>query len=271
MGNIGTNSVAAHYIGGNSVASVYKGSTLVWSSAPPPFSPDDIAGLSLWLDADDGSTLTLSGSNVTQWDDKSSNGYDVSQGTTSRQPTLQTGVLNSKDGVRFDGTDDILFNDSAASIASGNDVPVTIFTVYKQLSSGSNEYGLVFGSSTSVQPLLCLMTTSNNMAAQQRTDAGTLTNAYSSTSSLSYRCQTTQLTSSNLVVYNNKTQIQSSSFTPAQTTFDTFALGAWRRSGSMNGIAFLNCDICEVLIYDSALSTSDREDVVDYLTDKWAL
>lgn len=271
MGNIGTNSVAAHYIGGNSVASVYKGSTLVWSNGGGGFSPDDIAGLSLWLDADDGSTLTLSGSNVTQWDDKSSNGYNVSQGTTSRQPTLQTGVLNSKDGVRFDGTDDALFNDSAASIASGNDVPVTIFTVYKLLSSGTNEYGVVFGNSTSIQPLLCLMTASNTMSAQQRTDAGGLTNAVSTTSALAYRCQTTQLTSSNLVVYNNKTQIKSSSFTPAQTTFDTFTVGAWRRSTQMNGVAFMNCDICELLIYDSALSTSDREQVADYLTDKWAL
>jgi hypothetical protein len=39
------------------------------------FTPIDIPGCALWLDAYDATTLTLSGSNVTQWRDKSGNAY----------------------------------------------------------------------------------------------------------------------------------------------------------------------------------------------------
>lgn len=235
-------------------------------------SPDDIAGLQLWLDADDSDTITLNGSTVSQWDDKSGNDYHVTQSTASYQPTYNTAQLNGKNVVTFDGSDDHILNDSVASVASGNDVPITMFVVFKQLSSGTNEYGVVFGSSSSIQPLFCMMTNSNQLAAQQRTDAGTLTAAYSSVSSTSaYRVQSIVLSSSNLTVFDNGTSAASSSFSPAQTTLNTFTLGTWRRSGSMNGVAFLHCDIAEVIIYNSALSTSDRESVESYLSTKWGI
>ena len=58
-----------------------------------PFQPIDIDGCALWLDAADPSTLTLSGSNVTAWADKSGNGNNATQGTSARQPTaVSTGV-----------------------------------------------------------------------------------------------------------------------------------------------------------------------------------
>ena len=45
----------------------------------PLWTPEELgASLAFWLDADDASTITLSGSSVTQWDDKSGNGKDVS-------------------------------------------------------------------------------------------------------------------------------------------------------------------------------------------------
>ena len=40
----------------------------------------------LWLDASDASTITLNGSNVTQWNDKSGNGYHASQAVATDQP-----------------------------------------------------------------------------------------------------------------------------------------------------------------------------------------
>ena len=38
---------------------------------PPPFSPDALADLSLWLDAADVSTISTTGDLLDQWDDKS--------------------------------------------------------------------------------------------------------------------------------------------------------------------------------------------------------
>ncbi len=38
--------------------------------------PTDITGLILWFDAEDSSTITLNGSDVSQWDDKSAISYE---------------------------------------------------------------------------------------------------------------------------------------------------------------------------------------------------
>ncbi len=66
------------------------------SSGPPPFSPSDIAGLELWLDASDASTITVDGSNnVSQWNDKSGNSKNATQTTSSLRPLSET------NGVRF--------------------------------------------------------------------------------------------------------------------------------------------------------------------------
>jgi len=65
------------------------------------FNPTDISGCCLWLDGADGSSLTFSGSNITQWNDKSGNGnYATATGT----PTYNTTGLNSLPSVAFNGS-----------------------------------------------------------------------------------------------------------------------------------------------------------------------
>ncbi len=66
-----------------------------------PFQPCDLPGLALWLDGADPTTLALSGSNVTQWNDKSGNGRHVSQGTSTLQPTYDSTGLNNKPCITF--------------------------------------------------------------------------------------------------------------------------------------------------------------------------
>jgi len=58
--------------------------------ASQAFSPNKIADLALWLEATDLGTIIESGGAVSQWNDKSSNGLNVTQGTGSAQP--MTGV-----------------------------------------------------------------------------------------------------------------------------------------------------------------------------------
>jgi hypothetical protein len=61
------------------------------------------SSLALWLDADDFSTITLNGSTVSQWRDKSRNGRHASQGTPLNQPTYTANGLNGKPVLTFDG------------------------------------------------------------------------------------------------------------------------------------------------------------------------
>ena len=68
------------------------------------FTPEDIT-TDWWLDAKDSSTITESGGNVSQWNDKSGNGYNVTQGTAGFQPKLST-LASGETAILFDGSDD---------------------------------------------------------------------------------------------------------------------------------------------------------------------
>lgn len=78
---------------------------VVIQSVDGDFSPDDVTGLELWLDGADTATLwqntagstavTTSGDSVQRWDDKSSNGWDVTEGTNNPE-WANPGVLFTK-------------------------------------------------------------------------------------------------------------------------------------------------------------------------------
>ena len=86
-----------------------------------------------WWDATDASTITLSGSNVTQWDDKSGNGYNFAQATGASQPLLESG------GIRF--TEDFM-------TAAGSNLANVDFDLFMVVSIGQNMQGKrIFGTS----------------------------------------------------------------------------------------------------------------------------
>jgi len=64
------------------------------------FSPASLSGLSLWLKADAG--VTLSGSNVTSWADQSGNGNNATPLEGLDSPTYQANSINSKPSIYFD-------------------------------------------------------------------------------------------------------------------------------------------------------------------------
>lgn len=70
------------------------------------WTPAQIA-TALWLDADDASTFTLTGSDIDQWNDKSGNARHATPPGT--KPTRNASLLNSMGGVVFaSGTDPLL-------------------------------------------------------------------------------------------------------------------------------------------------------------------
>lgn len=77
------------------------------------FTPKQFSGLIFWFDASDLSSLSLSGSNVTQWADKSGSGFNATQGTAINQP-LTGGAINGKNALRFSNANQtyLLFNGS---------------------------------------------------------------------------------------------------------------------------------------------------------------
>lgn len=68
-----------------------------------PFTPLSLAPV-LWLDAADTSTITSSSGAVSQWNDKSGNGYNVTQSTGAAQPGTGSVTQNGLNVLTFDGS-----------------------------------------------------------------------------------------------------------------------------------------------------------------------
>jgi len=90
------------------------------------FNPKSIAGLSLWLDASDASTITLNGATVSEWRDKSGNARHLSEATANNQPTMST--LNGRGAISFDGVNDRLITSSTLMAVGTNS-----FTLFQAL------------------------------------------------------------------------------------------------------------------------------------------
>jgi 6-phosphogluconolactonase (cycloisomerase 2 family) len=99
---IGPSTPAKLYLGSTAISRAYVGATQIFGEWTPAQLGADLA---LWLDADDASTITLNSSDVSQWDDKSGNGYDLLQSTAADQPAYVTGGLNGKPVLRNNGGD----------------------------------------------------------------------------------------------------------------------------------------------------------------------
>ena len=139
--------------------------------------PTDILGLQLWLDASDTDTITSSGGAVSQWDDKSGNSNNATQGTGSAQPTTGASTQNGENIIDFDGGDTFVLPSALYSIPNGSN---TIFAVTKRTSedatldaivgmqeSSSTRYILSFDATSGV-----LDFRSNNIASGAITISG---------------------------------------------------------------------------------------------------
>jgi hypothetical protein len=82
--------------------------------ASAPWTPAEIT-TSLWLDADDSTTITLTSSAVSEWRDKSGNTRHVTQGTAGARPAMST--FGGLDAVSFDGGDQLV--NASTGITSG--------------------------------------------------------------------------------------------------------------------------------------------------------
>jgi len=96
-----------------------------------PFSPIDIPELSVWFDAADYTTLTLSGSTVTAWRDKSNNGWNATT-LIGTAPTITTLKRNS--AVSFAGSSTL----TVSNVSFSSEQARGIFVVYRVDTSTPN-------------------------------------------------------------------------------------------------------------------------------------
>ncbi len=211
------------------------------------FSPDNISGLSLWLKAD---ALSLSDTDpVASWTDSSGNGNHATQATGANRPLFRTAIQNGLPAVQFDDTNDALV--TSLNVARS-------YTIILVASQPVNSTTRIINSVEN-NNLMSIRRGSNTVYLGSDVFSGTI-----GVNNVFAMMSMTVSTVDPTVLYFNGTDITGGS--PPSANWGTVTFGA---SG-------LNAEpahalLAEVLVYDTALSTPNRESVEAYLVDKWGI
>ena len=220
-----------------------------------------VSGLKLHLDASDSTTITKDGSNlVSAWNDKSGQANHVVQATGSKQPLWVDQVQNTLPTIRFDGTDDFLKITAFTGGALAQ--PNTVFVVCK-MPTASTGWRAVYDGETARHVFYTQANNASNPTCNQMYAGAELGNDVADSTNIFLYTQLWNGASSTL--RKSKTQIDSGN--AGTLSFDGITLGAGNNGTGNVG----NPDICEIIVYDSSLSTSDRDSIEDYLTKKWGV
>jgi hypothetical protein len=221
------------------------------------FIPTSISNCALWLDAADSSTVTLSGSTATQWNDKSGNGKN----STSCSATYSNGIngLGCMTNPVISGP----ITNSGSSI-------VTIFIVGTKTSTGglydsmlalnlspiTNYYGAgtlfaCYYGGTSPPQFYCYMNGNLSLSFVGAVNTPFIFNVF--------QTGTTGST------YGNGTSYGDVGTAGSTFNYTTYYIGA-----CTGGPAWIG-NIGEIIVYNSILSISQRQQVEGYLAQKWGL
>ena len=229
----------------------------------PYFTPLAVQGCTVWLDAADSNSLTLSGSNVTQWNDKSGNGYNAVSVNTS-YPIYQSNVLNSRGILGFNLTNDVLVVSN--DFTTGRFPCLAYFAVVRPLSPSSQANGGILSTDTAGSYGRTLAMGSGSWQQEYHNGFTNIT-PYSSNTWAIVSLHFVSTVSS-LFTLNGQTYSATTSGTGGNTA--TLKIGSYNDSGNygdFNG----NFDIAEILVYTNPLSATARQKVEGYLAWKWGL
>jgi hypothetical protein len=216
----------------------------------PTFSPLHVAGLTLWLDSADNTTLTLSGNAVTRWADKSGLQNDASGGVS---PTW------SSNGIVFDGTSSYLATPYTADPSAES-----IFAVATWTGNTDGSYAILGTDTAAGRSFLVDRATSTQTSIRWDT-WGVRAAARTFGVRSNVRLLTTGLFNGARV----QTSIYGGTFTALA---DTSFIGTPRTNiGAGVSSAYFNGTIHEVLTYSSVISSDERQRVEAYLAWKWGL
>lgn len=245
-------------------------------SAAGPAPP--VAGVGMWYDATVSSSITDAGAGaVSQWNDLSGNGHNLTQVGGGTQPTTGARTINSLNVLDFDG------NDYMISSTGLNATAFTIFIIMQQDGTAASSQGLLTLTNTqTAHDLNGLMVelrtnkyaldwgegsssaSAGDFVAQHQTSGTANTNAHmlriaADTSARTHHVDGTATTLTN--------------FASSGTTTFMSGLGSDSlliRIGVRTSVTFpYNGAVGEVLVYASVLSGGDITTVENYLRAKW--
>lgn len=238
-----------------------------------PWVPSNNSALALWLDAADASTLTLSGSDVTTWKDKSLSGNDATQTLGARLPTLSANWLNGLSGIAFNGTVDFLTIASSISAGGGlNDRAATIlYVAQSNTNTGTDRIVISNRSDVPVVGTGRFVRSPTSAGATFVANAGnanTLTLTYNTTSAALISWGNSRTANYSVLRYNGGT-LSARNLTDSTYNISNSAYNIGRDPGAATD--YYNGRIGEILIYNAPLTGLQLAQPEGYLAWKWGL
>ena len=240
-----------------------------------------IAGLQLWLDASDASTLFNStsggslvgaGSAVARWEDKSGNARHATQATSGARPVRRASGLNGLGALEFDGADDWL--STSASVFSGL-TSLSWFAVVKNDDSGANNRA-VFGDRVNGEDGGLFFTkigTSSILYSRGSANASTRVDVSEAVSFPTTAMMASMVTTSSTgtAKRNGASAGTNTTQTASVAYLNTTAIGNSLASNGEPSSLWWDGLICEIIVYNTALSDANRSAVESYLMSKWGI
>jgi len=223
-----------------------------------PTFPLSISGCQLWLDAADSTTVTGT-TNVTQWRDKSGNNrhFGVRVGGT----TYSSNAINLNSSCMFvDSPVDLTKVTLFIVIKSTGGNNQTVFTTRSNTGTSYNStdgFGFYMNGTTSMQ-FFGTYPASSSFAIDTSTPK--LFSFQSSGTSIS-------------AWYNGISKVGSTLSSARTSTARGFGIGGeWtNENGGGYQNFYVNVSIYEIIVFNSDVKTSDRENIEKYLMQKWGL
>lgn len=229
----------------------------------------------LWLDASDSGSITLNGSTVSQWNDKSGNARHFTQATGGNQPTYTSSGQN--------GLNVVTFASASANWMSAGDTldlgtnSVSIFAVVKFGTAANQTFlGKYKASSPLVGSYVMLRETSQlgsiyYNSSSYRANSSTIGTPSCSTVGVVID-RTNGAVTQRIDLATNGTASFTGDSAGNRDMATALYMGGLRNSSDSGFTAgyYLNGYVCEVVVCLSALSDANRDALELYLKTKWA-
>ena len=232
------------------------------------FSPRQISGCSHWFDATDSSTITLSSGSLTQWNDKSGNGRNLTAVSGFANATVSSAHQNGLNVFNFSGNG--LYRTAAGNVSYPLDVYIIV--ALKSLTAHVDVLGMGdasvdnFNSLTFAESAASKWHNGSSQGARQTISLTTET-------SLSFLLIQWSIANGNYLLRRNGTQLiqasQTYSFNNSATAI--FQIG-FRHTDNVYGTqANFSGYIGEIIVFNNQIGTTNRQNVESYLAQKWGL
>jgi len=233
------------------------------------FDPRSIGGCAIWYDAADSSSVTVTGSNVTAWRDKSGNGRNASPTTGAFQyvsafngsyPTLSSSISGGNGQIA-----------SIPSFTLSN--PSTLFAVIQNrgLNSGTNTFPYLFnvgsGGNRAYAYAYNQTTTPGSFRISTGSPGTGNIDVVTAVDTTTAQVFTMQMGVPSTLSYTNGNLISTTTNSGAPVNSSTLNIGG---SGGGSNERWTG-HFCEFIIINNPISTTQRQQIEGYLAWKWGL